>query len=578
MPADGTAIVKRYLKKKSERSNFDWRWEQMAPFISPSRTGIIAGVAPGDKQTRNVFDSTTMMAAETMAMFVAGHIINPSQRWFGYEMEDIQYGTADEVVEWLEECRDITLRNMNGSMFYAEGPESLVDYVGFGTGFLMIEESPQPVNRTIKGFRGFHCHAEKTGRFVVDEGPDGMVDTAWREYQLTARNIVDLWQDQAGSSIPDSVTNAMRENQVDKPYKIVHAIYPRPKVEQGYGAKGMPWASCWVELESKHLIFESGYKSFPAAVPRYHKTPGEVYGRGRGDLAFPDTWTLNTAKRMGLEDWALKIRPPIFTRSDSVIGSLRLVPGGPTSINTHGMRIQDTIMPFQTGSHPEISHINEEELRKSIREIFYVDAIRQLLQVEKSEMTAFEFAKKIELLFRLLGPVYGRLEWEYLHRSIDMTWDLQLDGGAFPPPPPEALMTNGRINIVFQNPIAKAQRAGDAEALLLAINDLAPLAQAGFPQVFDRLDPDKTADGIYSLRGVPAKWQRSDQELADKRKADFAQHQQENQAAQLESLTKSAGQAAPALKLLQGKGGNPPLSLPLPAGARRTPGVAQVQQ
>lgn len=576
MAADGTAIVKRYLKKKSDRANFDARWETMAPYIAPSRVGIIGGYAPGDKQTRNVFDSTTLMAAETMAMFVAGHIINPSQRWLGYEMDDPEYGSVDEVREWLEECRDITLKNANGSMFYAEGPESLVDYVGFGTGFLTIEEAPQPPNRTVRGFRGFHCQAVKTGRFVLDEGADGLVDTFWHEYELSARNIYDLWKDKQGAHLPENIMNAIREGQMDKPFKIVHAVYPRPTAEQGYGATGMPWASCWVELESKHIIFESGYRVFPAAVPRYHKTPGEVYGRGRGDLAFPDTWTLNTAKRMGLEDWALKIRPPVLTRSDSVIGTLKLVPGGPTSINTHGQRIQDTIMPFQTGSHPEISHINEEELRKSIREIFYVDAIRQLLQVEKSEMTAFEFAKKIELLFRLLGPVYGRLEWEHLHRSVDTMWDIQMHSGAFPPPPPEALMTNGQINIVFQNPIAKAQRAGDAEALLLALNDLAPLAQAGFPQVFDRLDPDKTADGIFNLRGVPARWQRNDRELQALRAARQQQTDQQNQLASLESASKSIGQATPALKLLQGKEGNPPLALP--AGPANTPSVRQVQQ
>jgi len=549
MPANGPDIIKRYQRLKEQRYNFDARWEAMAPFISPSRMGIITKWTPGDKQSRNVYDSTTMLAAETMALFIAGHIINPSQQWFGYRMRD-EIGMSDEVREWLEECRDRTLKRLSASLFYAEGPEALIDYAGFGTGFLLVEESPQPINRVIEGFRGFYFHAEKTGRFCIEEGADGLVDTVYREFELTARIANEQWGERPGA-LSESIQASLREGKSDKLFKFVHAIYPRARSDQGAGALAAPWASCWVELDAKHLVLESGYNTFPAAVPRYHKTPGEVYGRGRGDIAFPDTYTLNTAKRMGLEDWALKIRPPILVRSDSVIGSLRLVPAGPTSINTHGMPIRDTIMPFETGSRPEVSHLKEEELRRSIREIFYVDAIRQLLQVEKSEMTAFEFAKKIELLFRLLGPVYGRLEWEYLHRIIDVTFDLQFATGAFSPPPPEVFITDGQIDIEFQNPIAKAQRAGDAEALALALNDLAPLGQV-FPQIFDRFDPDKAATGIIDIRGVPAKWTRNDREIAALRQARQEQDERENMLAQVEQVAGAAGKAAPALQALQG--------------------------
>lgn len=556
--ANGPEIVKRYLKLKGERAQFDERWERMAPFIAPSRIGIITQYSPGTKQSTGVYDSTTIMAAETMAMFIAGHIINPSQRWHGYSMrtERVEgYGGQDAINEWLEECRDRTLKRLGASLFYAEGPESLIDYGGFGTGFLLTEEAPQPVNRVLQGFRGFYFHAEKTGRFVIQEGADGLVDTAGREFKLTVRIINDLWGATSGA-LPESIQNAVREAQWDRQFTIIHFISPRPRGEQTYGSKGMPWASCWIEMESKHILHEGGYHTFPAAVPRYHKTPGEVMGRGRGDIAFPDTWTLNTAKKMGLEDWALKIRPPIFGKSDSVMGSLRLIPAGFTSINSHGGRIQDAIMPFETGSHPEVSHINEEELRRSIREIFYVDAIRQLLQVEKSEMTAFEFAKKIELLFRLLGPVYGRLEWEYLHRIIDVVFDLQMRAGAFSPPPPEVYETDGQIDVVFQNPIAKAQRAGDAEALMLALGDLMPLYQAlQDPSIFDRLNMDLTSDGILDLRGVPAKWQNNDDEIKNIRKARAERAQKENVIADAEQLAGAVGKATPALALMQGGGG-----------------------
>lgn len=550
MSADGAVITKSYKKKKDNRSQFDEQWERMAPYLSPSRAGINKFTSPGDKQTRGVYDSTGMLAVETHAHFIAGHIINPSQRWFSYRLRDRNFRDDEQIVAWLEECRDITLDNYTASLFYAEGPESLVDYSGFGTGYLICEEAPQPVNKTIKGFRGFYVKAQKTGRFCIEEGATGTVNEGYTEDELTVKAIRDQFGE---SNLPNNIQECIRNGNWDKTFKILHAVYPRPSAEQnGYAATGMPWASCWIDLDSSKIIKESGLPYFHAAVPRYHRTPGEVFGRGRGELAFPDIWTLNSAKRMALEDWALKIRPPVMVRSGSVMGTLKLIPGGPLIVNTMGQALQNSLAPFQTGSHPEVSQINEEELRKSIREVLYVDAIRQLMQVEKSEMTAYEFAKKIELLFRLLGPVYGRLEFEYLHSIVGLSFEIQYAAKAFPPPPPSIEHTDGQIDIIFQNPIAKAQRSGDAEALLQSFNDLAPFVNMGRVEVLDRLDPSKVADGIYALRGVPAKWMRSDDEVATLRSARDQQNQKDNQLAQLESVTKSAQQAAPAIQLFNG--------------------------
>lgn len=547
MAANGSEIVKRYDRLRSERGNFDFRWEKMAPYIAPSRLGINTLQTPGTKQTNNVYDSTAMMAAEIMAQFIAGHVINPSQQWFGLKMRQEEINKSDAVKEWLEECRDRMLKGFASSAFYAEGPESLIDYGGFGTGSLFVEEAPQPVNRTIEDFRGFYFHADKIGRFVIAEGPDGLVDTEMREWRLSARAARDQWGEER---LPEKIKGALQKGEVDTLFPFVHAVYSRPKGEYKAGALGMPWASCWVEKESKQIVHEGGYQKFPSAVPRYHKTPGEVYGRGRGDLAFPDTYTLNAAKRMGLEDWALKLRPPVLSRHDSVIGTLRLVPGGQTSVNTHGQPIAQTIMPFQTGSHPEVSAIKEEELRKSIRQIFYVDQILALLEVQKTEMTAYEYAKKIELLFRLLGPVYGRLEWEYLYRIIDIAFDIMLDAGAFPPPPDEIFESDGEIDIEFQNPISKAQRAGDVEAINLAVQDLAPLGQI-FPQVWDGLDPDKTRAHIFEVRGVPAKVTRSDEEIAAVREAKAQQEKSALALAEAHQAAEAMGKAAPMVKVMQ---------------------------
>lgn len=550
MAADGTAIVKRYDALKQQASNHFTHCDEMAPYIAPSRVGILSKRTPGDKQQREVFDSQAMLAAELMANFVAGMIVNPSQLWGSMSLTHPRKRAQDDINEWLEECRDRQLNEYDRSMFYAEGVEGLTDWCGFGTAYVTREELPQPVNKTLRGFRGFRYEAKKTGRFLIVDGADGLVDSAYDERDMSAQMMADRW---GKNNMPQKVKDALESGKPDTVFTVYHAVYPRSLADQRYaaGAMKLPWASCWVEKDAKHLLQESGYRSFPGSVFRYTRTPGEVFGRGRGQLVMPDTWTLNTAKRMGLEDWALKIRPPVMVAHDSVIGTLRLVPGGPTSINTRGRSISDVMAPWQTGSHPEVSQIKEEELRKSIRQIFFVDQILMLMEVNKSEMTAEEWRSKMGLLYNIMGPVYGRTEHEWLRREWDGAFDDLLEAGVFSPPPDSIYETNGQIDLTFHNPMARAQRRGDVDAMTRTVQDLMPFAQFA-PQVFDRMDPRKSADMVMEINGYPARATRNDdemQELADTRQA---QQEQEQQLAEAGQVAEAAGKAAPMLTAIQG--------------------------
>lgn len=551
MPANGKVICARYDRLKDAAQNHFQFCEQMAPYISPSRVGILSQRAPGTRQNRQVFDSTSLMCNELMAQFISSYAMNPAQQWASHRMRNPVFRDDDKVNEWIEECRDRQLGILSDSTFYAEGPESMVDWSGFGTNYLLAEELPAgTVKAPKRGFRGMRFEAQRTGRFLIADGPDGLVDTAMREFTVTADVMRRQWGEAA---LPEKARKALKEGKPDEAFCVIHAVYPRSSSEREYAAgnKKMPWASCWVEKESKEVVHESGYRAFPGGISRYQRTPGEVFGRGRGHIAFADTWSLNELKRLSLEDFAFKAKPPILQSHDSVFGTLRIVPGAPTTINTQGRSIRDVIAPWETGSRPEVTSMKEEELRKSIRQIFYIDQILALMEVNKSEMTAFEFAKKLELLFRLLGPVYGRVEHEFLRTIWDTTFDFCLAGGVFSDPPDSIYETDGSIEVVFENPISKAQRATDTESITMAVQDILPLSQV-FPQIWDNYDPDEIVTIVNRTRGVPAKATRSVQEREQFRNARLQQQEQEQQLQEAGQIAEAAGKAAPMLKVLQG--------------------------
>jgi hypothetical protein len=209
------------------------------------------------------------------------------------------------------------------------------------------------------------------------------------------------------------------------------------------------------------------------------------------------------------------------------------------------------IQPYQTGSRPEVSQLKEEELRKSIRQIFFVDQILMLMEVNKSEMTAEEWRSKIGLLFKIMGPVYGRCEHEFLRQVWDGVFEEMLAEGEFSDPPEAIYETDGQILTAFQNPIARAQRRGDVEAMVQTMQDLAVYAPFA-PQVYDRFDPEKSASMIAEINGYPARATRNDEEMKALADARQAQQQGEQQLAEAGQIAAAAGDAAPMLKALQG--------------------------
>lgn len=568
MPS-GKDIIRRYDKLRSDASTHFSRCDRMAQYISPSRVGILGKRSPGANQIDDVYDSTAMFAADLLAKYIAGEVINPAQMWHRWKLRKPK-GVEEktEADEWIEECTDRAHQERRDSNFYAEAPEMLVDYGGFGTGCLLGDERKEYRDDAKKkyGFRGLRFQATKTGRFVITEDEEGKVNGVWREYTVSAEAAARRWgADALPKAMRDCLPSGGRTGDPDKQFDIVHCVYPRDKGERGEykGAKGYAFASCWVEKSSTEIIEESGYRRFPFMVPRWEKTPGEVFGRGPGDRAFPDTRTLNTAKKMGLEDWALKIRPPIIVAHDSVIGNVRIRPAAPTTLRMPpGGDVRKVMAPWETGSHPEVSQIKEEELRRQIRQLFFVDQILQMLQVEglaggsKPQMTAYEFQQKLQLLYKILGSVYGRMESEFLIPETELTFALMLDAGAFPPPPPELLERRMMgeaidIDVEFTSPIALAQKMSDVDAIRSVYGDITVLAMGDAnraQRMAQNFDDDVNIRIIAERRGMPEKGIKSEEDRDAIRDEIMKKQQEDSQMQQVLAGSEALKNAAPLIQ------------------------------
>ncbi|MGH9390123.1 MAG: portal protein, partial [Vicinamibacteria bacterium] len=146
----------------------------------------------------------------------------------------------------------------------------------------------------------------------------------------------------------------------------------------------------------------------------------------------------------------------------------------------------------------------------------------------------------------------GRLESELLQAVILRVFSIMWRAGALPEPPAVVLdnlfTPAGQIDIQYEGPLARSQRASDVAAIEGTITDALPLLPTHPTLLDDNFDLDGALRYIGLARGVPAKLVRDAKYVANA-KAERAEAQAKAaQQQQMMDAADAAGKGAPLLK------------------------------
>lgn len=567
---DGRTIVRDYERYISRDAQFRQAWDKLAPYIQPTRSFILndgTGSTPGRQQNLEQFDPTAMTACETMAAFVWGNVMNPATKWFAQEPErsanfdlNLRVGTRlgelDEVKEYCDEVATIMLGHYEQSNFYYEAFEALIDWGGFGTCDLHIEEKQADANArpdTSDPFRGFVFTNNPIGTFAIGEDPNGMPTERFCRYSRSAGAIVDEFK---LANVSGAIAQAY-ENEREKLFNLIHCIKPRSYTEQkSKAAKHMPFASVYVEKDTHHVLRESGYEEFPDAIARYAKTAGELYGRGRGFMALPAIMSVDKLMFDEFEALEMAVKPALLSAiEDGGLGSIQLFPGGftPVKLPPNMTDVRNAIAPIETGTKWQIVNLKIEEIRDQIERIFNVKHIRQLLEAEKMQ-TAFEYAQKLVLLNKMLGPVSGRMQAEFLNRTNERSFAILSRRRALPEPPAVLFQHGAKMNWRYNGPLTKAQRSDEAQSINLWIQEITALSQLD-PDVPQLVDAKEAARVLGDVHSVPAKVIRSEDQVQKILVALKQKREQEAAAQEMLRATEGVKNLAPLAQKVLPEGG-----------------------
>lgn len=505
MPADIQKLCERNDALKAERSTYDSLCQELAEVVSPRKAQITSkDTYPNTDKDRRARNSTAAQCNMTLAHGCMTYAVPVSERWFSAEpppdMGD------DAAFKWYAKCAEIMLAGLASSNFYTEIHEACLDRCGFSVGNLYVEES-----MTLPS--GLVFDAVPCGSYSIAENPEKLVDTVFREREMTA---VQLVQEFGEEKMPEKVMSAFKDNSKRHAQKftVVHAVYPREDRDtMKLDAMNMGVASCWFLPDDKVLLREGGYESNPYLVSRYLKWGSSAYGWCPGWHALDPARYLNRLEYLmdGVAEVQLYPRMLIPSTLEGVVG---MGAGDVTIYNPF-----QNAKPEVWGTEGKIEAGLERLARREqeIKDAYHYDLFRMFTDYEGPQQTATEVLEKRTEKLILFSPTFLRIQWEWLEPLLQRVFKIYLRQRRFPEIPPSVVAMDNLgpmirpPRIQFTSRVALALRSLQSSGFINLLETLQPMLAID-PSVRHTVKISTAARGLGRNFGVPEEWLATEEE------------------------------------------------------------------
>jgi len=536
-------IVRRFSAAVQDRKVLDGTFEVIEQFVVPFRGEYFneqQNELSVEWRRRKIFDSTAIDSCQTLAASLQGSLTSMSTIWFTLGFEDQELNDDYDASTWIEECQDIMWNELQNSNFNTESSEFYLDLSSLGTSIL-INEAASEVE-----WNGFEFSASPMEDTYFEEDSSGQVNVFYRRYKWNARQIVDKFINvpksigEAAAKLPDEITSKAESGGEIEKFEVIYCIYPRPDKMHNKGAgilgpSERPYGAKWVlRKDGTQLGYTGGKYEMPAYIARWKKVSGSKYGHSPAFVCLSDILSANELTEQTFEALGKVIDPTTFVTRRGLLSDLDLGRGGITVV-----RSKDDAWAYESKARFDVGELKLDRLQASIRKAFFVD---QLELKETPAMTATEASIRYELIQRLLGPVLGRLQNDYLDPLIARCFNLLARAGRLPEPPEIIAESEAKYKVHYIGPLPRAQRMQTVEAIQQYIGGIAGLVEV-FPEAKDIPNVDDMMREIASASGVPTRLNNSKTKVDELRK-DRKEKQDRMQNAE---IAKNEGEAATAM-------------------------------
>ena len=483
-------LITRWGHLRSERATWWSHWQEITTYLLP-RNGryFQQDRNKGHRRHNSIYDNTGTRALRTLGAGMMAGATSPARPWFRLGTADPELNSYGPVKLWLADVTQRMQLVFQKSNTYRTLHGIYEELGAFGTaGSIILPDSQNAI----------HHYPVTIGEYAIATDYQGRVNTLYREFQKTVGEVV---REFGYNKCSTSVKNLYDRGSLDSWITLVHAIEPRDDRDRDYKKKdnmNMPFKSCYFETGSDgdQVLRESGFKEFPAVVPRWGVAGGDIYGNSPGMESLGDIKQLQHEQLRKAQGIDYQTKPPLQVPSYMKNRDVDSLPGGVTFIDGAQGKIETA---FNVNLNLDHLLRDIQDVRGRINSSFYADLFLMLANATDTRMTATEVAERHEEKLLMLGPVLERLHNELLDPLIDITFDRMVEAGLVPPAPEE--LQGMELSVEFVSMLAQAQRAIGTNSVDRYVNSMGMVAQMK-PDVLDKFDSDAWADGYADMLGV----------------------------------------------------------------------------
>ena len=387
----GDSFVKKLKKRirKAETRKRKWHdlYEECYEYVLPQRENFSNQTQGQHRNEDKTYDSTARNAVYQFANRIQSVMTPSNSKWARLIAgENVNPNEADKVNRELQRVTDVAFQYINSSNMAVEVGESYLD-LAVGTAGFVIEDSgdiTQPIRFKSIG----------ATELILEEGPWGMVDTVFRKFEVTARNM----KRQYSKVHPDRVAEC--EENPDNRSTVYEAVIFNPETKM--------YDFFAIDSAKNFIMEENSMEISPWVVFRWATTSGEIYGRGPVVNALPDIKTLNRIAELELRSAALSVNGIVIFNgeSDLTTKNISLQPGAKIATPENA-----DLRPLDLKNELQIAQLSSEKLREEIKLALFAN---RLPPPSASAHTATEISIRQRELQQDIGASFGRLQRELI--------------------------------------------------------------------------------------------------------------------------------------------------------------------
>ena len=482
-------LFTRWGQLKAERATWWAHWQEITTYLLP-RNGryFVKDRDKGWRRHNNIYDNTGTRALRVLGAGMMAGATSPARPWFRLATSDPTLNSYQPVKMWLDDVTKRMQLVFQKSNTYRALHGMYEELGAFGTAASIVLPSYDTV---------IHHYPLTVGEYCIATDYQGKVCTLYREFEKPVAEIVKEFGYDNCSTV---VKNMFDRGSLDQWIRLIHAIEPRADRDHTKrDAKHMAWGSYYFEVGGNpdKYLSESGFRDFPALVPRWATAGGDIYGNSPGMEVLGDVKQLQHEQLRKAQAIDYKTKPPLQVPTSMKNRDVETLPGGITFIDGNNSAGIKTAFEVNL----DLNHLlmDIQDVRERVRGGFYADLFLMLANATDTRMTATEVAERHEEKLLMLGPVLERLHNELLDPLIETTFNRMIEANALPPIPKE--LQGVDLNVEFVSMLAQAQRAIGTNSIDRFVGNLGVVAGIK-PEVLDKFDADQWADAYSDMLGV----------------------------------------------------------------------------